>query len=144
MEAFISGAWRSVGRAEILIGGQWRRLTRAEAYVGGQWRTIARFVQPFSISVSPPAVEGFASPLKPTTQTIDTNFVTATPTGGLAPYTYAWSGGNFPTSATNNFTKIVPANSTVTQTYDVTVTDALGSTANASVEATFFNESQTG
>ena len=142
MEGFIAGAWREFRRAEIYIGGQWRRITRIEGYVGGQWRTLAQFVSPLSVTIVPGYAEGFASPLKPTTQTITTNAVTATPSGGLAPYTYAWTGGNAPTSATNTFTRSVPGNSQVTQTYSVTVTDSLGSTAGASVEATFVNEAQ--
>lgn len=54
--------------------------------------------------------------------------VTATPSGGTAPYTYLWSGsGNFssPTAATTQFTPISAGQLTLT----VLVTDAAGSTA---------------
>jgi hypothetical protein len=144
MEGFIAGAWREFNRAEIYIGGQWRRLTRAEGYIGGQWRSLATFIQPLTVSISPSQVQGFANPFKPTTQTITTSTAIATPSGGLGPYTYLWSAGNSPTLASNSFTATLPGDSELTQNPSVTVTDALGSTANASVEAYFLNQSQTG
>lgn len=145
MEAFISGAWQpNILRGEALIGSQWRRFTRGEAYKGGAWRSIATFVQPLTVSISPSQVQGFANPLKPTTQTITTGTAIATPSGGLGPYTYLWSSGNSPTLASNTFTATLPGDSELTQNPSMTVTDALGSTANGSVEAYFLNQSQTG
>ena len=137
MEIFAAGAWRSIKRGEILIGGQWRRFTRAEAYVGGQWRTVARFVGPLSVSV-PGSAYGSTS----------TNYVsaayltiTATPTGGLPPYTYFWNGPapTTPTSATCTFMVALPPGNETHVDVTVTVTDALGSTANATCDATFEN-----
>ncbi|MBO9624176.1 MAG: hypothetical protein J7500_15820 [Sphingomonas sp.] len=143
MEGFIAGAWRQFLRSEIYLGGQWRRLTRVEGYVGGQWRTLARFVQPLSVSISPTSVYGFANPFKPSVQTVTSGTVVATPSGGLGPYSYAWSSGNSPTSAFNSFTATLAANTELDFAATLTVTDSLGSTANASVDVTLVNESQT-
>lgn len=143
MEIFSSGAWRTIRRGEILIGGTWRRITRIEGYVSGQWRSLATFVPPFSASVSPSSVSGFANPFKPSTQTVTTETAVITPAGGAGPYTYVWSGGNTPTNASNSFTRTLSANTDLSESYSYTVTDSLGSTAIGSVEAYFSNQSQT-
>lgn len=63
---------------------------------------------------------------------------TATPSGGVAPYSYLWSqvsGGTFtidsPTSASTNFRRAgnPPTPSPSSGTYRVTVTDSIGGTA---------------
>lgn len=144
MEEFAAGSWRTFRRGEIYIGSAWRRLTRAEIYAGGQWRTVARFVDPLVVNVLPNEAYGYANPLKPTAQTITTNSVVATPSGGLAPYTYAWDSGNSPSMAGNSFTRTVPADSDVFDSASVVVTDALGSVANATINVTFSNQSQLG
>jgi len=142
-EVFTSGAWRQIRRGEVCIGGQWRRLTRAEAYFGSDWHTVASFVPPLSVSVTP-FVTGFANPFKPTTLTITTEPATATPSGGQAPYSYLWSGGNTPTNATNTFTRTIPPDTNQNFVYSVTVTDSQGKTAFGSVTAQFINQSTTG
>ena len=142
MEAFIAGAWRSLVRAETYTSGQWKAVSRGEAYIGGGWRSLFSTALPMTLSVSPTQVSGYATPFKPVTQTITTDPVTATPSGGLGPYTYAWSGGNTPLSATNSFTRTLPGNTDAFDTFTVTVTDSLGSTATASVDAYFSNQSQ--
>ena len=141
MEIFASGAWRQIQRGEAYIGGAWRRLTRAEAYIGGQWRPVARFVQPLTVTVIPASTAGYFSSRRPTTAAITTGSVTATPTGGLGPYTYAWSSGNTPTQATTTFTRTLAGNTDLSITFTVTVTDSLGATATGSVDAYFLNES---
>lgn len=144
MEAFVAGAWRQIARGEIYIGGQWRRLTRAEGYIGAQWRSVATFTPTLSVSIEPNYAQGYANPLHPVGQTITTNAVAATPSGGLGPYSYAWSGGNTPSNAVNSFTRFVPADSDITDSASVTVTDALGATASATVDLYFSNQSQFG
>lgn len=142
MEAFIAGAWRSIGRGEVLVGGQWRRVTRAESYVDGQWRQTAVFVPPLSVS----APDAYGPPGPGNTPVNNTSYaVTATPVGGLAPYTYAWtilSGGATiltPNSATTQFRQILPASSIRYSTARVTVTDAAGTVATDDIAITLEN-----
>lgn len=145
MEAFIAGAWRSIGRGEIYIGGQWRRFTRGEAYIGGQWRSIAVFVSP--LTVTAPDVIGTRTTSKPSSGVVVTNVSTATPSGGLSPHTYVWSitSGSAsigsPTGASTSFSKTLSANTEAEATAHVVCTDALGATAAASITLTFSNYS---
>lgn len=143
MDAFIAGAWRTPSRGEVLIGGAWKRLTRAEAYVGGRWRSVLTFVAPVSASVNPSAVEGTINPPSPRTRTVFSETATATPFGGQGPYTYAWAGMGVtvatPSQAATQFSALVPAESTVEGSASVTVTDAGGNTAVASVLITLNN-----
>lgn len=140
MEAFISGLWRgNIRRGNILTGGQERRFTRAEGYINGAWKPVALFTAPLSATANPSVASGSVFPNKPTVQTVTTDFVTITPTGGLGPYTYIWNGGIYPTSASNRFSASVPGNSTIEQTYTYTVTDSLGKSVSGTVQAVFTN-----
>jgi hypothetical protein len=82
------------------------------------------------------------------TGTATTSIVTATPTGGTAPYTYAWSllstdgtpdpDADNPTSAATSFTQTgMNPDDYIASTWRVTVMDANGVTATADVSATF-------
>lgn len=141
METFISGAWRSdVRRAEAYIGGQWRRLTRAEEYKGGQWRQIAIFALPLTVSV--PDVVGTRR--SSTTVGVIAS-ATATPAGGIAPYTYgtvllsgSMSLSNAAT-ASPQFAASVPPLTDVTGTARLTCTDAAGTIATADFNITLRN-----
>jgi hypothetical protein len=76
-------------------------------------------------------------------------FATATPTGGLAPFTYAWtlvsSTGltgitiNYPTSASTSVTATltVPVGTTGYANLKCTATDALGTSKSATVTFSF-------
>lgn len=137
MDAYIGGAWRSVGSGDVYIDGQWRRLTRSEQYVGGVWKTGDRFLIPLTASATI-GVTGLG------VGTVTTEPATATPSGGLAPYTYSWSRisgtygtPNNPASATTTFYARIPPGTIQTATFRCTVTDSLGSTATADVSATF-------
>ncbi len=141
MEAFIQGAWRpDIRRAEAYIGGQWRRLTRAEAYIGGQWRQIAIFALPLTVSV--PAVVG-SRRSSTTISVIGT--ASATPPGGIAPYTYATvllSGSMTVSSAATanpQFSKALAPEQEATATARLTCTDAVGTTATADFNVTLRN-----
>lgn len=143
-EAFINGGWRQFSKkAEAYIGGKWRQLTRAEMYIDGEWRKVLSFALPLSISTIPSAVTGtnnFSRPIKVTSDP-----VFSTPSGGLAPYTYAWTilnGGavpSSPASASTNFTQTVNPGSTQFSAARVTITDALGTTATADVAISLTN-----
>lgn len=76
---------------------------------------------------------------------VTTGTTTATPTGGQAPYTYSWArvgAGSgtptAPTAATTAFTRGMGLGETADETFRCTVTDALGATATADVDAQFF------
>lgn len=142
MEARIGGAWREIIYGEVYINGAWRRLKYAEGYISGAWRQIANFIEPLTLDVSPPAPSKFG-----TSDTITSNTVTATPTGGLAPFTYSWvrtSGStdidvNSPAAASTTFTGAgLDADTLTTATFTCTVTDALGSTADDTCSPSFY------
>lgn len=145
MDTFISGAWRSITRAEAQIGGGWRSITRGEAYINGAWRTILSFAQPLTLSV-PPEVEAYAFSPKPMTQIARTGPITATPFGGTAPYSYNWtiSSGvasiESPFTATTSFSASVPSGGQRFAVASVTCTDARGVTATGTCSITFYNE----
>jgi len=139
MDVRLNGAWVSPERAEVRIAGQWRTIIRAEAYVGGAWKTAAMFLPPLTLSLSTQVVSGFAS-----SGTVYTNAVTVTPSGGQAPYSYAWSrvsgAGTVANAAaaTTNFTDTPGWGNTTEGYFICTVTDALGNVAvSEQVQATF-------
>jgi hypothetical protein len=136
MKVFLGGSWREVTTRRAYVGGAWRRVTRRMAYIGGAWRTVATFLTPLSSSTSVSMVFGDGGGFTVTTVLSDT--VTVTPSGGLGPYTYAWSKtGAAALSSTNSATVYVSqalsksASSSGTLSY--TVTDSLGATASGSV-----------
>lgn len=144
MDAFIGGTWRTIKRGEAYIGGKWRTLTHGDAYTDDEWKQVASFVLPLTVSVTDNDLVAFGSSNKPLKVTTPTT--TAIPSGGLAPFTYAWaqlSGSpstiTSPATATTAFSAIAGV-SDLSATYRVTVTDSLGKTATADVPATFQNE----
>lgn len=135
----VGGSWRTVSRGEMYRGGSWRTLTRGEIYKGGAWHVLFSFIQPMSVVIAPKPVFrlGRFSPIV----SLD---VTATPTGGAAPYTYVWSIGSgisptAPTNATTKFSAALGVGSSVSDTATLTVTDSLGTTATDSTPVTLTN-----
>lgn len=97
-----------------------------------------------SASASPSIVHGTSMG----SGTVSTNNTTVTPTGGTAPYTYAWTVIEYdngvsptiagPTSATTGFTQTsVGPGEFYSATFRCTVTDAATNTATADVQAGF-------
>jgi hypothetical protein len=146
MKIFIAGAWHEVSRRFAFIGGSWRRVTRRLIYIDGAWNTAARFLDPLSVSVSPPSASATVSSHLPAVGTV---YVSATPAGGLAPYTYAWGvipdigpppTVGAPTSANTYAYQSIPSGTQYESSLQVTVTDSLGQTASATCPCTFINE----
>lgn len=147
-EAHIGGAWRTVQAGDAYIFGAWRRLLYAEAYIGGNWETIATYTTPMSVSFTPPFAAGSAASGSPVT--VVTNTVTGVVTGGLGPFSYAWSlvsssGGetstaSSPAFASSFFSKPSVASGEVWgDTFRLTVTDSIGSTASGDLAVSFSN-----
>jgi hypothetical protein len=140
MRVRTGGAWRPVTSGRVRVNNAWRTLTRAMVYHDGAWRDGAVFTPPLSLALN--SGSAFAFTVPPGTAVTDP--ITATPTGGLGPFTYSWTriAGSVgtaatPNSATTTFSQFMGASETVSATFRCTVTDSLGSTATAEVEVTF-------
>jgi hypothetical protein len=142
VRVFVDSSWREVSGGRAFIEGAWRRLVAARVYDGTAWADAASFVQPLSVSIEPDPVT--RSVTEGTTG--QTANVTATPTGGRAPFSYTWarvSGdtsitATSATSATTRFSRFVPDTDTYSAVWQVTVTDADGTTATDTVSVSFF------
>jgi hypothetical protein len=135
----VGGSWHSITRGDIFLGGSWRTLSRGEIYKGGDWHALFNFILPLTVAITPKPVvkNGRFSP-------VVSGNVTATPTGGAAPFTYAWSvtGGISATSPTNAVTTMSASladGDTASGTATLTVTDSLGTTATDSTPVTLTN-----
>ena len=140
------GAWRDIDSGKAYIDGAWRDLTEAKAYIAGAWETIATFIPPLSASIGGIGASAIISGGGLAT----TNSVTATPTGGRAPYSYSWAlltgtgvTATAPTSATTAFRRTMLPEDEDNGSWRVTITDDLGTTATADVAVNFasFNPS---
>ena len=136
------GAWREVTTGRVRVGGAWKTLVRARAYIGGAWKDIATFTLPLTVTPSPSSA--VANRIGAGTAT--TSAVTATPSGGLSPFTYAWArisgtGGtiNSATSATTTFSRVMGEDEVATNVFRCTVSDSLGGTATADVTVDFIS-----
>lgn len=107
-------------------------------------RLVFSPVAPLTLAIDPPVLYGASSG----SGTITTDPATATPTGGLAPFTYSWvledyiadtpPTANSPASATTTFTQtgLTPGDS-ASSSWQCEVTDDQGATATATCQ-TFF------
>lgn len=111
----------------------------------GALNQIFTGVSPISVTVTPEVRNFFSN-----NDTTVSGNLTATPSGGLAPFTYVWSvvsfdGASSPTfgtstSASTSVTQTgVIASDTKTATLQVIVTDSAGQTGSAIILATFTN-----
>ena len=133
MKAFSAAACREITSAKAFIGGAWRTLTVGKVYKGGAWQSAASFVLPMSVAITPNPAFGRG------TGYVTSNTITATPTGGLAPFTYSWT---VVSSAPRLVTINSPATASTTATADVSggdvnftlqcvATDSLGTAVTA-------------
>lgn len=150
----MGGAWVSPTTAEAFVGGTWRTLKYAEAYYSGAWRQIVSFVAPYTaLTISP----SFVSASSFTSDTSTTDTATATPNGGLGPFTYSWvlvsstdlTGItiNSPSMSGTTFTATLTSGGVGgfgDATFRCTATDALGTSQTATVAAHFEHDSPPG
>lgn len=153
------GVWRDIASGKVFANGSWRDLVQIKVFKGGSWRTVANFTAP----AEPPSGGGGGGGGGTITVTLDkghveavssnavilTEPVTATPSGGRAPYTYAWSIVSHDTNATYSIisptlatTQVkaagIPEEDSGTATFHCVVTDSLGTTAtSATIPAGF-------
>lgn len=140
MRARVGGSWQEVESGLVRVGGAWKRLDSVRVYVSGAWKDAETFTPPLSVTTSGDEVAsrlgaGVATSLP----------VTATPAGGLGPYTYAWTrlsgvgSANSPTSASTTFSATLSNGDDVSGVFRVTVTDSLANTATADVTVQFIS-----
>lgn len=156
------GVWQDITAGKVFANGSWRSLIQIKVYKGGSWRTVANFTAPaepppstggsgggggggtITVTLNKGHVEAISS-----NSVILTEPVTATPSGGRAPYTYAWSIVSHDTNATYSIvsptvatTQVkavgIPEEDSGTATFHCVVTDSLGTTAtSATIPAGF-------
>lgn len=135
------GTLRTITKAYVKQAGVLRAIRTIKVQDGGTLRTVATFADPLSVFVTDTGKVASSS-------TMTTDPATASPSGGFAPYTYAWTlvtngGGaastaNTPTLASTTFTKTgLSPGSDITDVWRCTVTDALGNTASDVGNANF-------
>lgn len=146
LKAVANGAEKAAERMEVTVGNAQKRVVRVEAWNGSAWKVAQSFAPPISLNVAPSSVFGEGN--SAAIILITSSTATATPTGGTAPYTYAWtkvSGDTMtatnPTSASTAFRLGVGPGDVKTATYRCTVTDKNGLTAQDTVSITLTNTS---
>lgn len=164
------GAWQDIVSGHVFAHGSWRDLIQIKVYKSGAWRTVANFTAPaepppsgggggggsggggggtITVSVSPTSVAVSGSIV-----TLSSDPITATPSGGRAPYTYSWAvvshdlvatySFSAPTAATTRVKAVGQDPGTIGEcTVRCTVTDALGTTATTSIVDCQFTKSST-
>ena len=143
-----SGSLRTITNGKVKVGGVVRDLRTIKVMDGGTLRTVAAFASPLSLAISPTLAGGLGESSTPVTVT--TQAAVATPSGGSAPFTYAWSfisktGGDTPTANSAAFSTSTFSQTNVadldsnTAVFRCTVTDSFGTTATADVDLSFVN-----
>lgn len=137
---------RTVTGMKVADGGLVRTIRTVKFMDGTTLRTVATFAPPMTLSISPSPIIGVS-----TTSTCTAGPVTATPSGGVAPYSYAWTRLSHsaltaptitsPSTASTSFVQTgLPSGTIEDATFRCTVTDAAAQTAAADVIASFQNQ----
>lgn len=147
MKSYAGSAWREIVSGKAFFNNSWRTLTIGKVFKGGAWQQIFSFVPPLSVAVSPTSFSASSRG-----SNIASKSLTATPTGGLAPFTYAWtvtsttapvtlSGASTANVTVSGDVSVVD---TITVSLSCTVTDSLGTTASGSASGTLYYGPGTG
>lgn len=137
---------RTITRLGVWDGSRLIPMKALKLLDGATLRTIATFAPALTLSASPASASGIAASNSPINVT--TNSVTAVPTGGTGPFTYAWTVVSFTgpsspfvtsvTSAATTFRQnTMTPDTTASAVFRCTVTDAFGLTATVDVPADF-------
>lgn len=138
MKTRISGVTRTITNGKVRVDGTLRPLTRIARHDGTSLVTVETFTPPLAVTASSPAYGSRVG-----AGSVTTASTTATPSGGIGPFSYAWarlSGfgtANSPAMATTTFTETVALEEFKSGVFRVTVTDSTGATATADVDAQF-------
>lgn len=131
----VAGAWQEIATGWVKVAGVWEQVESAWVKVAGVWQQV---YTSFSISADKASVSGSGSGFSACGDPGATDVVTVTPTGGTAPYTYAWArvgaaatSGPYqavnPTGAATAFTdvdsSVCDGDATPSETWRCTVTD---------------------
>lgn len=155
IQVFKGGVWRQLVGAKVFRSGAWRSILQVKVFASGAWRTVANFSPPggggggggtLVVNTAPSSAGRISS-----SQVITSVTITATPSGGTAPYTYAWSffGDpgvchiNSPTTASTTVTA-APVDPGFTEGCQIrcTATDSLGATGTSNTaDLSFTNTS---
>lgn len=129
-----SGTLRTITAAQVKVDGVLRTIREIKVQDGGSLRTVAVFATALAPSISSTTTEHF----HPTTfETLGyTVEATASPGGGLGPYTYSWAiisgtGWSFASGAASATVYLSGTAGATAGTARVTVTDSLGQTGTA-------------
>lgn len=146
-QVFIGGSWRNITGGKIFLGGSWRNITRGKIYKGGAWLDGPAFTSTLAVVDMPSIVNVSGSSASPIT--LDSGVITATPSGGVPPYSYAWSIINdlgpamtlsSTATASTSAHAVLSAGDFAQSALRVTVTDSIGSTATADATVTLSND----
>ena len=152
MQLRLGGAWQQISGAKVFANKSWRSLVAMRVYSGGAWRLVANWTPPSPGGGGGGGGGNLKLTLSPTsfarTSTQDTFSVslTATPSGGLTPYTYSWTVVTSTTSVTFSAATAATTRASVSgltpnepesATLRCTVTDSLGVSTHADVSGTF-------
>ena len=144
MKMRISGAWRDCTAAKVKVAGVWRNVTRIMIKQGGAWKEAKIFAPPLDLTTSAPSVEAYNYSGFPSY--VVTPSITAIPSGGTPPFTYAWTRdtgtatATSPATATSGFGRVVNPGEDSTEFWTVTATDSFGLVGVASISARFVGD----
>lgn len=144
LKAVVGGVEKDAARAELTVGNAQKRVTRIEAWNGSAWKTVQAFVLPMSVTQSPSGT--IVTDKIFDLELVISQSVTAVVSGGLAPFTYAWtilSGpgvtASTPTKATTTLRITMDPGNNVFGTARCTATDSLGTAATVDVPFNLYN-----